>query len=228
MSKIKSPKDKKRTSLLKDRRNVYGECPTSSRKNIRRGKQRSHMELRRAANQELRSVRGVPEEVDAEGAENQAKARIIALSRSAFKKIPDAPLGVVVSRKLKSRAERSGGMGHGLYQRGREAMDSGKLDSAIEFLKQSAELKPHFKTLELLGECYLRSDQHGAAVVPLKASVELGAKPYRSLYLLAQALEALGQRKDAIERLSQAVAIKSDYKAARALLDILRPSVVDC
>jgi hypothetical protein len=48
-SKVKSPSEKKRISLVKDRRNVYGECPTSSRKNIRLGKQRGHMEVRRAA-----------------------------------------------------------------------------------------------------------------------------------------------------------------------------------
>jgi hypothetical protein len=34
MSKIKSSPDKKRISLKKDRRNVYGENPASSRKNI--------------------------------------------------------------------------------------------------------------------------------------------------------------------------------------------------
>ena len=37
MSKVKSPTEKKRLSLLRDRRNMYGECPTSSRKNISRG-----------------------------------------------------------------------------------------------------------------------------------------------------------------------------------------------
>jgi hypothetical protein len=37
MSKVESPTEKKRLSLLRNRRNVYGECPTSSRKNISRG-----------------------------------------------------------------------------------------------------------------------------------------------------------------------------------------------
>jgi hypothetical protein len=53
MSKVKSPTEKKRLSLQKDRRKVYGECPTSSRKNIRLNKQRGHMEVRRAASKEL-------------------------------------------------------------------------------------------------------------------------------------------------------------------------------
>jgi hypothetical protein len=104
MSKLKTPGEKNHVSLVKDRRSVYGESPTSSRKNISRGKQRGHMEVRRAANEELRSLKGASTEVDADATEAQAKDRILALSRSAFKKVPDAPLGEVLNRKLKRRA----------------------------------------------------------------------------------------------------------------------------
>jgi hypothetical protein len=107
MSKVKTPTEKKRISLVKDRRNVYGECPTSSRKNISRGKQRGHMEVRRAANEELRSLRGASTEVDADATEAHTKDRILALSRYAFKKVPDAPLGEVLKRKLKHRKRHS-------------------------------------------------------------------------------------------------------------------------
>jgi hypothetical protein len=109
MSKVKSATEKKRLSLLKDRRNVYGECPTSSRKNISRGKQRGHMELRRAANEELRSLRGVTVETDVDGIESRTKDRILDLSRSSFKKVPDAPLGEVVRRKLIYRTRQAKG-----------------------------------------------------------------------------------------------------------------------
>ena len=98
-----------RSDLLKDRRNVYGECPTSSRKNIRRGKQRGHMELRRAANEELRSLKGVSVRADADEIESHTKDRIIALARSSFKKLPDAPLGEVVARKLRYRSRQAKG-----------------------------------------------------------------------------------------------------------------------
>ena len=105
MSKLKTPTEKKRISLVKDRRNVYGECPTSSRKNISRGKQRGHMEVRRAANEELRSLKGASAELDADATEGHTKDRILALSRSSFKKVPDTPLGEVLKRKLKRRAD---------------------------------------------------------------------------------------------------------------------------
>ena len=110
MSKEKSPPEKKRISLARDRRNVYGECPTSSRKNIRRGKQRSHMEVRRAANEELRALKGASAEADAaDVTDSRAKDRILALARSSFKKVPDAPLGLVVARKVKRRADQATG-----------------------------------------------------------------------------------------------------------------------
>ena len=103
MSKLKSPKEKKLNSLLKDRRNVYGENTAASRKNIRRGKQRSRMQLRRAVVEELRSLKGTTVEVHEELAEARAKDRIVALSRSSFKKSPDQPLAVVVKRKIERR-----------------------------------------------------------------------------------------------------------------------------
>ena len=103
MSKVRSPQEKKHHSLLKDRRNIYGECPTSSRKNIRRGKQRSHMQLRRAVAEELRSLKGTSVEAHGEIAEARAKDRILVLARSSFKKSPDEPLAIVVKRKTDKR-----------------------------------------------------------------------------------------------------------------------------
>ncbi|HEY1799882.1 MAG TPA: hypothetical protein VGG46_03015 [Terriglobales bacterium] len=103
MSKIKSATEKKRISLERDRRNIYGECPTSSRKNIRLGKQRSHMEQRRAVSETLRSLKGTMQSFDTDEIESQAKARLADLQRHAFKKKPDAPLGVVIERKTVKR-----------------------------------------------------------------------------------------------------------------------------
>ena len=109
MSKVKSPAEKKRLSLKNDRRNVYGECPASSRKNIRRGKQRGHMEMRRAVNEKLRTLSGVSDESVADEVEVSSRDRILLLSRSSFRKLPDAPLGEVLERKLKRRAANAPG-----------------------------------------------------------------------------------------------------------------------
>jgi len=100
MSKVKSPQEKKRDSLLNDCRNTYGECPASSRKNIRRGKQLSQQALRRAVSEKLRIVKGSSEAMDVEMAQDKAQVQSLEYSRALFKKVPDTPLAVVRDRKL--------------------------------------------------------------------------------------------------------------------------------
>ena len=107
MSKVKTPREKKDLSLSKDRRNLYGECPTSSRKNIRRGKQRIRRELRRGASQELLGLKGSAETLRAEEAEAQAKSKILAAKLASFKKQPDTPLGEAIEWKSNWRSRRS-------------------------------------------------------------------------------------------------------------------------
>jgi hypothetical protein len=106
MSKVKSPLEKKRNSLLKDRRNVYNEGPAWSRKHVRRRKQKSHQALRRAEEEELRVVRGTCSTVDGDFAEERARDRLIEQKRASFKRMPDAPLAIVIDRKLKERGLR--------------------------------------------------------------------------------------------------------------------------
>jgi hypothetical protein len=103
MSKIKSPREKKRLSLKRDRRNTYGENSKSSRKNIARGKQRRHMDERRGVAQVLGRLKSeVDEDVGSE-AEAKAKLRIADSRNRGFKKVPDTPLGVVLALKNSTR-----------------------------------------------------------------------------------------------------------------------------
>ncbi len=109
-----------------------------------------------------------------------------------------------------------------LYQKGREAMAANDLESAIRFFQASAQMYVHFKTLELLGECFLRHGQNREAIIPLAAAVGLGNKPYRALYLLAEALCRSGYRQEAIEKLNVALEIKPEYKNARTLMGAIQ------
>ncbi len=105
MSKIKSPRAKKALSLTRDRRNVYGENSKASRKAIPRNKQLNHMGERRAVNQILNQLREGGEEGEAQAADDQAKTTIARQKLKAFKKKPDAPLGVVIKSKLAKRVK---------------------------------------------------------------------------------------------------------------------------
>ena len=118
--------------------------------------------------------------------------------------------------------EEAYGRGSTLYQRGRAAMEAGETESAVRLFQESASIDPHFKTLELLGECLLKLGRHHEAVISLAASIGLGTKVYRAMFLLAKALDESGFRRNAIEKLEEAIAIKPDYKSARDLLEQLR------
>jgi tetratricopeptide (TPR) repeat protein len=105
-----------------------------------------------------------------------------------------------------------------LYYQGREAMDRGDLQAAVDLFQQSIDLFPHFKTLELQGECLLTLGRPTSAIIALAASATLGSRPFRSLYLLAQALVQIGDNRKAIEKLSEALAMQPDFASAKALL----------
>ncbi len=60
-----------------------------------------------------------------------------------------------------------------LYRKARQLMDKNQLEEAIVLFQRSAEIDAHFKTLELLGECYIRLCRLREAVIPLAAAVTL-------------------------------------------------------
>jgi hypothetical protein len=106
MSTVKNPEEKKQLSLARDRRNTFGENNKSSRKNIRRGKQRRHMDERRTVAEALGHLKGDILEDQATEAELRAKIRIIDSERRGFKKRPDTPLGAVLEAKRVKKKSR--------------------------------------------------------------------------------------------------------------------------
>jgi tetratricopeptide (TPR) repeat protein len=91
-----------------------------------------------------------------------------------------------------------------LYHQGREAMEAGALEEAIERFRLSVAEWPHFKTLELLGECLLRLEQPREAIVPLAAATALNPQG-RAPALLARAFLALGSYRDAFDQAEEAL-----------------------
>src|SRR3954451_2036583 len=81
----KTPKEKKRLSLAKDRRNIYGENSKSSRKNIARGRASGNRKYRRKLKQGLST--------DASKFELVVSAGAAKVGRNRWRKIPDISLG---------------------------------------------------------------------------------------------------------------------------------------
>jgi hypothetical protein len=101
----KTPQEKKRLSLKRDRRNVNGENDKSSRKNIPRSKALAQREVRRRAAEIERSWSRL-DESDADTLELTLVTPN--LQKPPFRKYPDAPLGEVLRYKSRSRSERAG------------------------------------------------------------------------------------------------------------------------
>src|SRR5215467_1136838 len=103
MSTVKNPKQKKRLSLDRDRRNVFGENSKASRKNIAKGKQRRQMNERRHISQLLAQLSGQIEDDAASETELRIKIEITKNKNRGFEKMPDKSLKEVIERKLERR-----------------------------------------------------------------------------------------------------------------------------
>jgi tetratricopeptide (TPR) repeat protein len=73
-----------------------------------------------------------------------------------------------------------------LYEKGRILMQEQRYKEAAEVFETSNKLIVHFKTLELLGECYLLLRRFDEAILPLAAATSLN-KGVRAASLLAEA-----------------------------------------
>jgi tetratricopeptide (TPR) repeat protein len=110
------------------------------------------------------------------------------------------------------------------YQCGRQAMKDKKYAEAIEHLERSIKIAPHFKTLELLGECKLEVGEAKDAIVPLAAAAGLGSNEFRANYLLGVAYAKLGNIQAALQFLDRALKMNPQFKKARELRDSLTKS----
>ena len=83
-----------------------------------------------------------------------------------------------------------------LYNDARASIERGDLDVAVPLLEQSISDYPHFKTLELLGECYQKIGRLQDAVIPVAAAATLNRGP-RAPAILAAVLFELKEYKQA-------------------------------
>ncbi|WP_159401029.1 hypothetical protein [Streptomyces sp. NRRL B-24484] len=91
----RTPREKKRLSYLKDRRNAYGENDKGSRTSIRRRKRAVNSANRRLHRTVLATLNGRPAgDRAAEVAERAAGRR-----PKRWRKVPDAPLGELLAQR---------------------------------------------------------------------------------------------------------------------------------
>ena len=111
-------------------------------------------------------------------------------------------------------------MDNQLYNEGKTLMTEGAFEEAASKFAQSAASSPHFKTLELLGECHAKLGRFQDAVVPLAAATTLNLQS-RAPALLAEVFEQLGDRERAIAMARLAIERSAVNKQAQAVLSRL-------
>ena len=103
----RTPREKKRLSYERDRRNTYGESPHSSRKSIPRRKAFRNRANRHRQELALRRPPAQPDEYQAD----RIEAHMFHYAPKVWKKVPDKPLGVTVARSLRGGRRRFEGEG---------------------------------------------------------------------------------------------------------------------
>jgi len=99
-----TPEEKKKLSLEKDRRNVYGEAPHGARKGIPLRKK-----LRNRANRHFQESQlpATPAQLDTDEAD-KIQSAISSKAPKRWEKVPDAPLGDVIAQNQLQREQAHG------------------------------------------------------------------------------------------------------------------------
>ena len=106
---------------------------------------------------------------------------------------------------------------YNLYQTGVALIEKKAFAEAADMLQQSARLRPHFKTFERIGECFVELGRINEAILYFSAASGLGNKQYKALYLLAKALIEIGDLDAAKAKLNEALQLNPSFKAAKEL-----------
>ena len=95
--RVRTPQEKKRLSLERDRRNTFGQNDKGSRKAIPRNKKQANRAIRRA------------DKVDITQDPDAATENLKVSHRTKWKKVADAALGETVGRQNEKQVDRFGG-----------------------------------------------------------------------------------------------------------------------
>ncbi len=112
---------------------------------------------------------------------------------------------------------------HDLYLAAREAIERGDLNKAVDLLCQSISNEPHFKSHELLGECYGKLGRTNLALREFEKAVQLNPRSEKSQTLLANCLADAGRTEEAKAVLGDLLSRNPTYGPAKRLLSRLQP-----
>ena len=106
-----------------------------------------------------------------------------------------------------------------LYNEGRLAYEAGRFDEAIDWFQKSVRLQEHFKSREMLAECFKAVGGSDAALANLEIAYQLNEKSGKTACLLAGALRDAGNLGRAREVVEAYLRHDRDYGPAKRFLE---------
>ena len=104
------------------------------------------------------------------------------------------------------------------YYDAKRLFDEQNYAHAIALLKQSIEAKDHFKTREMLGQCYEQLGDSAKAIEEYRWRPRLNPRSNKTAHLLASILLDKGEQAEAREIIASLLARSPTYGPARDLL----------
>jgi tetratricopeptide (TPR) repeat protein len=109
-------------------------------------------------------------------------------------------------------------LARGLYYDGREKLQRNNAEGAIASLEQSLALCDHFKTRELLAQCFELNGNSDRALLEYHRALALNPRSNKTAVRFARLLLELGRTADSREVLVGVLARVSTYGPAKRLL----------
>jgi len=113
-----------------------------------------------------------------------------------------------------------------LLKRGREALENGDLDAAIEHLTALTDHAPEFaEGWHMRASAYFEAGLYGPAVADLEHALSLNPNNYGAIFGLGTILEGFGDTENAYRAYERAQAINPHHEDVTKALERLKPEI---
>ncbi len=148
-----------------------------------------------------------------------------ALLRQLSQATPEQAIGL--DRQLQALWSQSGSASADLLlERGREALDDGDIEAAIEHLTALTDHAPEFaEGWHARASAFFGIDRFGMAAADLEHALTLNPNNYQAIYGLGLIFEVVGKPDQALEAYSRALAIHPHHEEVTNAMNRLKPQV---
>jgi tetratricopeptide (TPR) repeat protein len=148
-----------------------------------------------------------------------------ALLRQLAQASPEQAVGL--DRQLQALWSQSGSASADLLlERGREALDDGDIEAAIEHLTALTDHAPEFaEGWHARASAFFGIDRFGMAAADLEHALTLNPNNYQAIYGLGLIFEVVGKPDQALEAYSRALAIHPHHEEVTNAVNRLKPQV---